>query len=216
MIATRPTAPTTWAVMLLAMAIPPLGVGRFLFPFDDITSRLLREAIFWIIAAALVVYVVKVEKQPLSSIGFRPPRIGSLAWAIAAAVAMTAVYLAIATLVIPALRIEGAKAAMRGLMATPLWFRFLLVLRAAVTEEIVYRAYPIERIEALTGSRLAAFAVSVFGFTAAHLNYWGWAQLLFVAPAGAILAGLYLWRRDIGCNMGAHFLTDALGFLTRP
>jgi hypothetical protein len=26
---------------------------------------------------------------------------------------------------------------------------------------------------------------------------------------------LYLWRRDIGCNMLAHFITDGIGLLVR-
>jgi membrane protease YdiL (CAAX protease family) len=40
-------------------------------------------------------------------------------------------------------------------------------------------------------------------------------QLLLVAPAGLVLALLYLWRRDIGCNMLAHFITDGIGLLVR-
>jgi membrane protease YdiL (CAAX protease family) len=174
---------------------------------------LAREAVFWTFTAVLIVYVLAIERRPLASLGFRWPRLSTLIWGIAAGVVLTVIYVGVAGVLLPALHLRGNTGAMHGLLATPLWFRFLLVLRAAVTEEVLYRAYPIERVEMLSRSRLLAGAVSVIGFTAAHLNYWGPVQLLFVAPAGVVLAALYLWRRDIWCNMLAHFLTDGPGFL---
>lgn len=199
--------------LVIGMLLPSLGLGRRLVPGDDLGSMLAREAVFWTIAAVLVAYVLVIERRPLASLGFRPPRLSTLAWGLAAGAALTALYVAVAAVVLPALHLKGNAGAMHGLLATPLWFRFLLVLRAAVTEELLYRAYPIERVLMLTRSRFLAGAVSVVGFAAAHLNYWGPVQLLFVAPAGLVLAALYLWRRDIGCNMIAHCLTDGVGFL---
>lgn len=199
--------------LVIGMLLPGLGLGRRLAPGDDLGSMLAREAVFWTIAAALVAYVLAIERRPLASLGFRRPRLSTLIWGLAAGVVLTALYIAVAAVLLPALHLKGNAGAMHGLLATPLWFRFLLVLRAAVTEEILYRAYPIERVEMLTRSRLLAGAVSVIGFTAAHLSYWGPVQLLFVAPAGVVLAALYLWRRDVWCNMLAHFVTDGMGFL---
>ncbi|MHB8529120.1 MAG: CPBP family glutamic-type intramembrane protease, partial [Caulobacteraceae bacterium] len=63
-----------------------------------------------------------------------------------------------------------------------------------------------------TGSRTAGMAASVAAFTAAHFSYWGAAQLIPVALGGLVLALLYLWRRDLACNMITHFLTDGSGF----
>lgn len=199
--------------LVIGMLLPGLGLGRHLAPGDDLGSMLAREAVFWALAVALVAYVLVIERRPLASLGFRRPRLSTLVWGLGGGVVLTALYVAIAAVVLPALHLKGAAGAMNGLLATPLWFRVLLVLRAAVTEEILYRAYPIERVEMLTRGRFLAGAVSVAGFTAAHLNYWGPVQLLFVAPAGVVLAALYLWRRDIGCNMLAHFVTDGVGFL---
>jgi membrane protease YdiL (CAAX protease family) len=199
--------------LVIAMLLPGLGLGRHLAPGDDLGAMLAREAVFWTIAAALVAYVLVIERRPLASLGFRRPRLSTLIWGVAAGAVLTALYVGVAGVLLPALHLKGNAAAMHGLLATPLWFRVLLVLRAAVTEEILYRAYPIERVEMLTRSRLLAVEVSVAGFTAAHLNYWGPVQLLFVAPAGLVLAALYLWRRDTLCNMLAHFITDGLGFL---
>lgn len=100
-------------------------------------------------------------------------------------------------------------------MDTPYWYRFLLVLRAAVTEEILFRGYIIEKVRQLTRSTLLAIIVSVAAFTSAHLHGWGPVQLISVGAAAVVLAVLYVWRRDLPSNMLAHFLTDAAGFLTR-
>jgi len=45
------------------------------------------------------------------------------------------------------------------------------------------------------------------------LAYWGWAHLIVAAFGGAVLTVLYLYRRDLACNMVAHLITDGVGFL---
>ena len=62
---------------------------------------------------------------------------------------------------------------------------------------------------------MIAAAIAWAAFTVAHLSYWGWAQLIVAGFAGLVLTALYLWRRDLPCNMLAHFLTDGVGFLLR-
>jgi membrane protease YdiL (CAAX protease family) len=101
------------------------------------------------------------------------------------------------------------------ILSQPYWFRVLLVLRAAVVEEILFRGYMIEKVRQLTGSAVLAVAVSVLTFTFAHYAGWGAVQLLPVFGAGTVLALLYVWRRDLPSNMLAHFLTDGAGFLLR-
>ena len=95
------------------------------------------------------------------------------------------------------------------------WYRVLLVLRAAVVEEILYRGYLIEKVRPLSGSTGLAAIVSISVFAFAHLRGWGPAHLMAVGAGGAIFAFLYICRRDLLSNMFAHFLSDAAGFLTR-
>lgn len=208
-----PTVRLTLIGLVIGMALPSLGVGHWFAPGRDLGSMAFRELIFWTITAALLFHATRIEKLPLASLGFRPPTIWTLVWGVVFGVLITALFIFCGLVVLPWLHLRGNAAAARPLMTAPLWFRFLLVLRAAVTEEILYRAYPIERIEVLSRSQWLAAGVSVVGFTLAHLNYWGPVQLIFVAPAGVVLAGLYLWRRDIVCNMIAHFVTDGIGLL---
>jgi len=104
-------------------------------------------------------------------------------------------------------------AAISKFAATPFWYRLILVTRAAVCEETLCRGYAIPRLEELTGKSSLAAALSWAAFTVAHLNSWGWAQLLVAGYGGAILTALFVWRRDLACNMLAHFIGDGVGFL---
>jgi membrane protease YdiL (CAAX protease family) len=103
----------------------------------------------------------------------------------------------------------------RIILSRPYWYRVILVLRAAVVEEILFRGYIIEKVRQLTGSRSLAIALSVLAFTCAHFAGWGLVHLIPVFCSAIILALLYVWRRDLPSNMLAHFLTDGAGFLLR-
>jgi uncharacterized protein len=71
----------------------------------------------------------------------------------------------------------------------------------------------IERLTELTRLRWLGALVSLVAFTLAHVNGWGWAHLLVAGFGGIVLTMLYLIRKDLACNMLAHFLTDAVAFL---
>jgi membrane protease YdiL (CAAX protease family) len=117
------------------------------------------------------------------------------------------------TLLFPVLHLQMNKGAMQGILQTPFWYRFLLVTRAAVAEEVLFRGYPIPRLEELSRSRIFAAFLSWAAFTYAHLSYWGTAQLMIAGWGGLVLTLLFLWRRNLWANMTAHWLTDATGFL---
>lgn len=195
--------------LLIALGIPE-AVVVFL------RHGLLRsEIIFWTLTLVVFLYVLFVEKRPLSSIGLRKPTLGTFGWAILAAVVSVLGMGLIYGVVFPFLHLQPNTSAMAQLLALPFGARLLLVLRAAVFEELVYRGYAIERLTELTGSRLLAAVISLILFTIAHANFWGLAQLLIAGFGGLILTVLYLWRRDLACNMLSHFLTDGAGFLLR-
>lgn len=199
--------------LLIALALPELPITAYVAPSTTLAGHLEREAFFWMVTAVLVAYVLVVERRRLVSIGLRRPDWKSVVLGILAGVVLVAGFVAIFTFVMPMLHIPSNGSAMAGLLHTPLWFRVLLVLRAAAFEEICYRGYTIERVQELSGSRGLAFAVSAAAFTLAHAGYWGWSALLVPAFGGVVLAGLYLWRRDLVCNMVAHFVADGAGFL---
>ncbi|HTW34589.1 MAG TPA: type II CAAX endopeptidase family protein [Rhizomicrobium sp.] len=172
-----------------------------------------RELPYWALVVVLLLYVVLVERRPLASIGFRMPGIVDLLLAIAAGVLIVVAMSLAFLFLFPALHLKGNTAMIATILKTPFWYRFWLVTRAAVSEELLFRAYPIERIQELSGSRWIAALVSVVAFTYAHLAGWGAAQLIPVAFGAVVLAALYLWRRNLWANMLAHWLADGAGFL---
>ena len=77
----------------------------------------------------------------------------------------------------------------------PLWLVTLIVVRAGVVEELFYRAYAIERLQALGLNRYLAAAIPLAIFAAAHWTG-GWANIVIALALGAILSASYLWRRE--------------------
>ena len=209
-----------WLVALvglaLALGIACLPIGDWDREFSGIGHMVGNEAIWWTYVAAILLYVRKIERRPLSSIGFRTPGMRNIALGICAGLLITTALGVMYLVVLPLLHLndEVASSANAGkLMATPLWWRFISTIRAAVAEEILFRGYAIERIEVLSGSRIAAVMVSCAIFIFAHVSSWGWSHELIVAVGGLAFSLLYLWRRNLWVNIIAHFIVDAVSVL---
>ena len=181
------------------------------------SNKLTREAIWWCLALAILLWLTLIERLPLTSIGFCRPTWKTVAFAVLAAIAVTAVMVIEFAVIIPMLHLsrDVIIAKQQEILRTPYWYRVLLVLRAAVVEEIIYRGYMIEKVRQLTGSAALAVIVSVAVFAFAHLRGWGPSHLLATADSGAIFSLIYIRLRDLPSNILAHFLTDATAFLTR-
>lgn len=198
---------------LLIMIVFSLPVAGWLCPGKTFAAQLGREGIYWLYALAVIGFVRIVEKRPVSSIGLSRPTWKTAVLGIVGAVAMVAGMAAIYLVVFPALGFSANEPATAAIQAMPFWFRVLLILRAAVLEETFYRGFMIERLTELTGLRWLAALVSLGDFTLAHLSGWGAAHLMIAGFGGLVLTVLYVVRKDLSCNMLAHFLTDAVGFL---
>ena len=199
--------------LLLSLGGANLPLGTWGARLGFFGPLLGREVLWWVLLGVLLVYVLLVERRPLSSLGFRRFGIRGVLTAIAAGILMVVGIGLIYSLVFRALHLQMNTGEMNRLLATPFWYRFMLVTRAAVTEEILFRGYPIERLEELTASRALAGLVSWAAFTIAHLSAWGWPQLIVAGFGGVVLTTLYLWRRNLGLNMIAHWIADGAGFL---
>ena len=198
-------------VAFLVLAAVPLG--NLLLPGTDLAPRVGRESVWWAIGALVLVWVLRVERLPLSSIGWRTPTWRSVAWGFAAAVAMIVTFMLSYAVIFPAFGLTMNRAAVASITHVPLWLQTATMVRAGVVEEIVFRGYVLERIEALTGSRWIAGLASAGAFIAVHISGWGYAQLIVVAFGALILTLLYIRRRDLASNMLAHFLADFVGFM---
>lgn len=198
--------------VLLALGFFSLPVGTWVHEDAGLANRLVYELIVWAWVAGILLYVVRVERRRLSSIGFRA--LGGKDWSIAilAGVLILALLALISLVVFPALHwSESSQEA--SILALPYWLNVLIVVRAAVSEEILFRGYPMERLEELSGSRALAGVVTCAVFTLDHISFWGWHHIFIAGSAGAALTVLYLWRRNIWVNTIAHFIVDAAAFL---
>jgi uncharacterized protein len=213
----RPKAAPALAGLALALFFGLAPLARWIAPGTQMRSMLVREAVWWASAAVILAWLRMGEGLPLGSIGVRRPTWKSAAFGLLVAFAIVAAMGVYYARVVPRLHLDASvvMAQQQAILRMPYWFRVLLVLRAAVVEEILFRGYLMEKIRQLTGSMALAALVSVSAFSYAHLAGWGAVQLVPVAASGLVLALVYAWRRDLPSNILGHFLADALGFLTR-
>jgi uncharacterized protein len=198
--------------VLLALGFFSLPVGSWVHDDAGVANRLAFELIVWAWVAGILLYVVRIEGRPLSSIGFRAVGLKDGIIAILAGILILALLALILLVVFPALNWSESSQE-SSILSLPYWLNVLIVVRAAVSEEILFRGYPLERLEELTGSRAIAGVVTCVVFTLDHISFWGWHHIFIAGSAGAALTVLYLWRRNIWLNMIAHFIVDAAAFL---
>ena len=91
----------------------------------------------------------------------------------------------------------------------------LLVVVVAVAEETIFRGYIILRFESLTGSSVAAVALSSLIFALGH-GYEGTAGVITVGFLGLFFALVYLSRRSLVAPIVMHFLQDFTGIVLVP
>jgi membrane protease YdiL (CAAX protease family) len=170
-----------------------------------VLSTVWKEVLIWISAAALLVLVRRGERLPWRSIGLgTSPWWKSILWGLVSAAACLAVG---GVLVYLTGFGHGPTAA--ALEKLPLGLVAMIVLRAGVVEELFYRGYAMERLQALGLGRWLAAAIPLVIFGIGHWTG-GAANILVALALGAILTVFYLWRRDLVANMIGHWLVDFL------
>lgn len=200
--------------LVLTLGLVLVHANEFGERFLHLTALQSRDLFWWLLLFVTLLYVVLVERRSLKLIGFRRPTWKTLVFGIGAAIVLFASEPLIAVAMVHFhLNPQAGSGAAHTLTSQPYWYKMLLVTRAALAEEVVFRGYAIERLEELTGSKTVAVLVSTVVFVLAHLAYWGWAPLIGVSAAGLLLALLYVWRRDLIANMIAHFVIDAVSIL---
>jgi membrane protease YdiL (CAAX protease family) len=150
----------------------------------------------------LVVLVRLWEQETWSSIGFTKLSLADPFLGVA-------LFLIICLVTLPP---EESRLSLAGLKHElfPNDFWFLAIIASGVLfEEVASRAYVIERVTKLTGSRALAGIVSLCIAIGLHLHGRNLNAALSRSPALFLLTMLYLWRRNVVPCMIAHFLLDA-------
>jgi CAAX protease family protein len=195
----------TWvglAISLFAMVVIR-QVFVFFVPEPTFSSTILKEALIWLNAVALIVIIRRGEHLPLRSIGLGTARWWkSILWGF-----LIAIVSAVAVVALAHLTGYGNGPGSAAFEKLPLWLITAIVFRAGVVEELFYRGYAIERLQMIGLGRFWSVAIPLAIFSLGHWSG-GAANILIAFAAGSILTGFYLWRRDLAANMIGHGLID--------
>jgi membrane protease YdiL (CAAX protease family) len=198
----------TWLGLFIALfniLIIRAAVYVFYQPYS-FPAAIWRESLNWVCAVALLLIIRFGERLPFRSVGLGRATIkSSLGWG-----AIIAVVCAVLAVGIIALTHFNGGEAGTALAKLPLWLVAMIVLRAGVLEELFYRGYAIERLEALGLNRFWAGTIPLLIFAFAHWTG-GWANIVIALVLGAVLTLFYIWRRDLVANMIGHFMVDFIG-----
>ena len=195
----------TWIglfVALFGVLIVRQTVACF-YPTLTVAAALWKESLIWLCVIALLFVICRGEHLSLRSVGIGTTTwIKSVLWGLVLAV-VCAVIGALLAAVTHYGHSENADAFSR----LPLWLISVICVRAGVAEELFFRGYAIERLQALGLNRFWAAAIPLAIFSVGHWTG-GWANIVLALVLGAVLAAFYLWRRDLVANMVGHFLVD--------
>lgn len=158
----------------------------------------------WLTVALLLVYIRSFERLPLASVLLTRPSARDLEWALYF-FGSVMVYAWLIRLIRP----QAANTGVETISALPILGVVALIFTAAITEEILYRGYPIERLATLTGHRWIGVVVSLALFVISHLIFFSPDWLLYQGPGTLAIYALYLWRRNLYACMLTHLLINA-------
>lgn len=210
------TLPTTAGLLLvLLFALLPLAAGG---DAAAITSEGLwaSDALKWGLTLVLVLIVVAWEKRGARSIGLRRPRGREAVIGVLAAGGWLVLSGVLAGLVLePAGWVPDTGTA-DALLALPAGQRLVVVGTAAVSEEVCFRGFLMERVEEATDRAWIAVLATVVLFVGGHALHFGPVTNGLQALLTLGLASLYLWRRDLTAPVVAHAAIDGWHLVVVP
>lgn len=204
----------TWLGLALSLALPLIYVlwiaPTFIQPaLGELASTLVGFAVLWLLALAVVLYVLKVEKRSLTSIGWQPFNWRSALLAIGLGLLLS-LLVPVLTLLVGRLFPSTEEGSISQVVSSfPWWVILLSVLTAGITEEILFRAYPLSRLLEASWAKWLAGAFSLAFFVCLHSSGWNLAHMVgVVLPLGLILTGLFLWKRNLWFVILVHVMID--------
>lgn len=198
------------AVALLA----PLAYSALVAPIvrphlHPTVHDLVGLSVMWLLAAGVVAVLLLGERRPLTDIGVRSPALRGAALALAVGVLLSLLVPVLSVLTDALLPGVTGTGILDAAAARPVWLLALAVLTAGVTEEVLFRGYAISRLPALGIGTWPAALLTLAAFTLLHVPTWGVGHAVGVAlPLGAVLTGLFLWRRNLVVVILAHAMVD--------
>ena len=209
------------AVLGLALALAGPAAVAFVSRYEADSAPAFVIHVLSLAGIILIVLVVftlawRIEGIALRRFGFARVAWSSIAIGLALALVFVTVFAPLAYWVVAKLKIGNFDDGLSNLAKLPTWYLVVTIVIVASAEELLYRAYAIERLWAMTGSYVIAGALSLSAFATAHVPLWGWGPALTTLIPGAVATVVYVWRRDVVALILAHIATDLYGIVIAP
>jgi len=215
----------------VASISPPVIVGLvvalfgvpLLWPLDiaarfDISvagSMLVGSLTNWLVVGFLVLLVVYWESRSLESIGLRVPGRRAALVGIVAGFVAVALGLFVTGIAVVAFDLDQPET-LSVIARLSLPVKLALVGTAVVTEEVLWRGYPIERLTELSGRLWVGAGVSFVVFVLVHFPAWGVVGAIPQAVFTLVLVGVYVRSRNVVVCMLTHGIVNVLMVLVLP
>jgi len=202
-----------FALAGLAIAFAwPFIPGLSTHQITDVHNDVVNVCAKWLVISVLCMIAFAVQRWKPAELGIRWPGWRDILSSLAGVIVAFALSGAASRFVV-----MPSSVSLQKLAAVPLELRVLLVLTAAICEEFLYRGFGIEELAFLTGKRWLAALLSLVLFTVSHAGLYGLsAALIIPGLVGAVLTGLYLWRRNLPSCMLMHAIMDAIVVIVLP
>ncbi len=204
---------TSAAAIALALSLGGVFVPLLVRPLllaNEFTSYQINFAFkiyLWILALSVWAIALRWEKLAREQVGLRRISLRSALQAVGIGVLLIIGIIVVSSVII---FIFNPDSQMEPLPAYSVVFWFFAVVTAAVTEETLYRAYPLEKLEALTGRIWPGAIITCVLFVLAHMGSNSLVEILFIiAPIAAALTWIYLWKRNFLYVVIVHFVIDS-------
>ena len=210
------------AAVIVGLIVSLFGVpllGRLDVPrwVDASATRsfLANSLASWLLVGVLLVIVLYWERRRLTSIGLRVPSRREAAVGIGAGLGGVVLGLVAIGIAVVTLQLEQPET-LSAINRLSLPARVTIVATAVITEEILWRGYPIERLTELTGNVWIGAAVSGVVFLAVHYPAWGLVGAIPQAVFTLVIVGVYVWSRNVVACMCTHGVINTLTILVLP
>ena len=218
----RDARPDVSAAVLVGLAVSLFGaplLGQLDLPrwVDASATRsfLANSLVSWLLVGVLLAVVVYWERRQLASIGLRPPNRREVAVGFGAGLGGVVLGLVAIGVAVVTLRLEQPET-LSVVSRLSLPVQVVIVTTAAVTEEILWRGYPIERLAELTGNIWIGATISGFVFLAVHYPAWGLVGAIPQAVFTLVIVGVYVRSRNVVACMLTHGVINTLTVLVLP
>ncbi len=196
---------------LLAFPIYRLFIDP-LFVIPNTTTEahvLIGQAMLWGLTLSLLAVTRFAEHKSLASVGIKPLSWRRVAVAVGLGLLLLVAVWPLSMLASQLFPITDSGGISENTSGLPAWIVLFAVVTAGVTEEMLFRAYPIERFQERTGNLWFGALVSLAAFVVMHNTGWNLGWIIgVVLPLGATLTGIYLWQRNLIFVIIIHIIVD--------